>query len=404
MRLLEAIADSPVVLLHGARQTGKSTLVRHITTADHPARYLTLDDAAVLSSAVSDPQGFLAGLDGPVALDEVQRAPELFLAMKADVDRNRRPGRFLLTGSANVLMLPKLSESLAGRMEILPLWPFSQGEIAARRESFVDLLFGEGLGEFRLRSDRKDDIARRIIEGGYPEARNRRSWTRRRAWFNSYVSAILQRDVRDLARIEDLSAMPRLLTLLAGRIGSLLNHAEVSRGLAIPQTTLKRYMALLEMTFLVQLLPAWSGNLGKRLVKSPKLYLNDTGLAAALLGRGDEQSLRDSQLWGPLLENFVVAELRKQITWSKTEPSIFHFRALTGQEVDIVLESPSGVLVGIEVKAGAAVNAGDFRHLRCLAEQTGERFHGGVVLYRGRQTVPFGRNMHAIPLQALWES
>jgi hypothetical protein len=198
--------------------------------------------------------------------------------------------------------------------------------------------------------------------------------------------------------------MPRLLALLASRVGALLNHSEVSRSLGLPQTTLKRYMALLETTFLVRPLPAWSGNLGKRLVKSPKLYVNDTGLAAALLGQGDEQALRDSHLAGPLLENFVVAELRKQVTWSKTAPGLFHFRTLTGQEVDIVLESPSGALVGIEVKASATVGAGDFRGLRCLAEQTGKRFRRGVVLYRGRETVPFAKNMHAVPLAALWQA
>jgi len=370
----------------------------------HPARYITFDDAVTLSAATSDPAGFLAGIDGPVALDEVQRAPELFLAIKADVDHNRRPGRFLLTGSANVLMLPKLAELLAGRMEILRLWPLSQGEIAGRREGFVDLLFGRGPGTFRVAGKGKDDLAERILRGGYPEARGRASWNRRRAWYNSYVSTILQMDVRDLAQIEGLSAMPRLLALLASRVGSLLNHAEVSRSLGLPQTTLKRYMALLETTFLVQLLPAWSGNLGKRLVKSPKLYLNDTGLAAALLGRGDEKALRDSQLMGPLLENFVVAEVRKQVTWGRTEPSLFHFRTLTGQEVDVVFESPSGDLVGIEVKASATVDAGDLRGLRCLAEQTGKRFHRGVVLYRGRETVPFGKNMHAVPVQALWQA
>jgi predicted AAA+ superfamily ATPase len=402
--LLAALSDSPVVLLHGARQTGKSTLVQHIAATDHPARYLTFDDATVLSAATADPAGFLAGTEGPVALDEVQRAPELFRAIKADVDRHRRPGRFLLTGSANVLMLPKLSESLAGRMEVLPLWPLSQGEIAGHREGFVDLLFNGGLSKFRPGTKEETDLVERILRGGYPEAHSRKEWNRRRAWFNPYVSTILQRDVRDLANVEGLSAMPRLLTLLASRAGALLNHAEVSRSLGIPQSTLKRYMALLEATFLIQLLPAWSGNLGKRLVKSPKLYLNDTGLLAGTLGQGDEKAFRDSQLLGPLLENFVVAELRKQISWSMTEPSLFHFRTLTGQEVDVVLESPSSDLVGIEVKASATVDARDFRGLHALAEQVGKRFRRGVVLYSGRETVPFGKDMHAVPLDALWRT
>ena len=402
--LLAALSDSPVVLLHGARQTGKSTLVQNVTSSDHPARYFTFDDVSVLSAATADPVGFLAGTDGPIAIDEIQRAPGLFLAIKADVDRNRQSGRFLLTGSANVLMLPKLSESLAGRMEILSLWPLSQGEIASHRECFVDLLFNEGIGRFHSDAQGNWDVTERILRGGYPEARSRARWSRRRAWFNSYVLTILQRDVRDLSHIEGLNAVPRLLTLLASRVGALLNHAEVSRSLGMPQSTLKRYMTLLETTFLVQLLPAWSGNLGKRLIKSPKVYLNDTGLAAAILGQGDEKALRDSHLLGPLLENFVVAELFKQISWSKINPGLFHFRTLTGQEVDIVLESPSGDLVGIEIKAGASVNAADFKGLRVLAEETGKRFRRGVVLYQGRETVPFGKGLHAVPMEALWRA
>jgi len=403
-RLLEALADSPVVLLHGARQTGKSTLVQHITATEHPARYLTLDDAAVLGAATADPAGFLAGIEGPIALDEVQRVPELFLAIKADVDRNRKPGRYLLTGSANVLMLPKLSESLAGRMEILPLWPLSQGEIAGKRESFIDILFTDKPIKAVVGSRNGPALIDRILRGGYPEAHRREAPSRRRAWFNSYMSTILQRDVRDLANIDGLSAMPRLLALLAARVGSLLNHSEVSRSLGMPQTTLKRYMALLEATFLVHLLPAWSGNLGKRLVKSPKLYLNDTGLASSLVGQIDEHALRQSQLLGPLAENFVVMELRKQATWSRIEPGLFHFQTLGGQEVDVVLESPSGDLVGVEVKTSATVGAGDFKGLKALAEDTGKRFHRGVLLYQGLETVPFGKNLHAVPMEALWQS
>ena len=402
--LKAALADSPVVLLHGARQTGKSTLVKHLAAAESPTRqYLTFDDTAVLAAASADPAGFLAGLEGPVALDEVQRVPELFVAIKADVDRDRRPGRYLLTGSANVLALPKLSESLAGRMEILPLWPFSQGEIERRQESFADALFADRLPKPKRDRQGPDDLIDRVLRGGYPEAHSRAGWGRRRAGFNSYVTAVLQRDVRDLANIEGLTALPRLLALLASRLGSLLNHADVSRSLGLPQTTLKRYMALLEATFLVQLLPPWSNNIGKRLVKSPKLCLSDTGLAASLLGQGSEKALRGSQLLGPLVENFVVMELRKQITWSETHPGIFHFRTLTGQEVDVVLESPAGDGVGFEVKAGRSVDAGDLKGMRVLADQAGKRFIRGVVLYGGREIVPFGSNMHALPLQLVWQ-
>src|SRR5574340_996593 len=280
--LLEALSDSPVVLVNGARQVGKSTLVRSLGESDHPARYLTLDDATVFSAANADPAGFLAGLPGAVVLDEIQRAPGLFLAIKAQVDQKRQAGRFLLTGSANVLLLPALSESLAGRMEIVTLWPLSQGELDNAQERFVDTLFAETPSFSCDGGEDRDNLIAKVLRGGYPEVVARPAADRRNAWFGSYVTAILQRDVRDLAHIEGLTDLPRLLSLLAARLGSLLNLAEISRSIAMPQTTLKRYMTLLQATFLVQPLPAWSGNLGKRLVKAPKLFLNDTGLAAYL--------------------------------------------------------------------------------------------------------------------------
>lgn len=400
--LLEALADNPVVLLHGARQTGKSTLAQSLASDEHPARYLTLDDATVLAAASGDPAGFLAGLEGPVVLDEVQRAPGLFLAMKAVVDRDRSAGRYLLTGSANVMFLPRLSESLAGRMEILTLWPLSQGEIEGVREGFVDAVFSDSLpNKIKYREDRSG-LLRRSLRGGYPVIHGRLSEARQKAWFGSYVTTILQRDVRDLANIEGLTQLPRLLSLLAARAMSLLNLSELSRTVAIPQSTLKRYMALLETTFLVRTLPAWSGNLGKRLVTAPKLVLSDTGLMCQLQGLDQARLAADTNLLGPLLENFVVMELLKQVAWSRTQARLFHFRTQAGQEVDIVLEDPTGRLVGIEVKAGGTVTAQDFKGLRALAELTGRRFRRGLVLYTGNESVPFGPRLHALPVSSLW--
>lgn len=401
--LLEGLSDSPVVLLNGARQTGKSTLVQRLADGEHPARYLTLDDAGTLAAAHNDPAGFLAGLDGPVILDEVQRAPELFLAIKAEVDRERKPGRFLLTGSADVMFIPRLSESLAGRMEIHTLWPLSRGEIGGVREGFIDTLFSEDAPGTIHGSPGRDELLKMLTAGGYPEAASRSTDTRRQAWFGSYVTTILHRDVRDLANIEGLTALPRLLSLLAARVTSLINFAELSRSSGIPQSTLKRYMSLLETTFLVQVLPAWSGNLGKRLVKSPKLIINDTGLLSYLVDADSRRLGSNSTLAGPVLENFVVMELFKQITWSRARPKVFHFRTQAGLEVDIVLEDTSGSCVGIEVKAASSVGAGDFKGLRVLAEALGKRFKKGVVLYMGRETIPFGRKMFALPLGALWE-
>jgi len=389
-------------LLNGARQTGKSTLVQSLADHGYPARYVTLDEATALAAATSAPAGFLAGLDGPIILDEVQRAPELFLAIKAEVDRSRRAGRFLLTGSANILLLPNLSESLAGRMEILTLWPFSQGELASLKENFVDAAFAESsLGPAPEALD-KSELFRRVLTGGFPEVVARASPARRGAWFRSYVTTMLQRDVRDLANVEHLTTLPRLLALLAGRATSLLNYSELSRSLALPQSTLKRYMALLETTFLIQPLPPWSANLGKRLVKSPKVVLCDTGLMAHLLGLSPQRLDVQPVLSGPLLENFAVMELRKQATWSETQPQVFHFRTQTGQEVDIILEDAAGHVVGIEIKAASSIVAKDFASLQFLSESLGKRFVKGIALYTGRESVPFAPNLHALPISALW--
>ncbi len=402
--ILEALSDTPVVLLNGARQTGKSTLAQWLAKKEHPARYITLDDAAVLAAARDDPTGFLAGLGGPIVLDEVQRAPELFLAIKAVVDRNRVPGHFLLTGSANPLLLPKLSESLAGRMEILTLWPFSQGELERRTEDFIDRAFASKLPQFPASDVSRSELIERVLTGGYPEVVGKASTSRRSAWFRSYVTTIVQREVRDLANIEYLTIMPRLLSLLAARAGALMNYTELSSSLGLPQSTVKRYMALFEMTFLSQPLPAWSTNMGKRLIRSRKVVLNDTGLLAHLIGLNEERIRADPNTFGPLLENFVIMELRKQATWSKIQPQFFHFRTRKGQEVDIVLENAAGEIVGIDVKASSTVNSRDFKGLRYLSELLGDRFLRGIVLYTGDQPVPFASNLYALPVSTLWRS
>ena len=404
-KLLAALADTPVVFLNGARQTGKSTLVRDLAEGERPARYLTFDDATILAAARHDPAGFVAGLEGPVIIDEVQHVPDIFPALKLAVDRDRRSGRFLLTGSANILLLPRVSESLAGRMEILTLWPLSQGEIEGVEENLIDRLFSAqfALPRTPLKgAGTRDDILDRVARGGYPEARGRRTEERRRDWFGAYITTILQRDVREMANIEGLTELPRVLTLLATRASSLHNLADISRSIDIPQTTLRRYFTLLETTFLLSPLPAWSSNLGKRLVKAPKLALSDTGLLTYLLGADRERLEEDSSVLGRALENFVVTELRKQSSWSKTKPQLFHFRTQSGQEVDVVMEDAGGRLVGVEVKASATVTGGDFKGLHALREMTGNRLTRGVVLYAGAEAVSFGSDLFALPLASLW--
>jgi predicted AAA+ superfamily ATPase len=394
---LDALSDAPVVLINGARQVGKSTLARNLR-AD--ARYLTLDDPAVLAAAQADPFGFIAGLKGPVCLDEIQRAPGIFLAIKAEVDRNRTAGRFLLTGSANVLLLPQIADSLAGRMEVLELWPLSQCEIAGRPFSLIDRLF-EGEFADRYAFDRSDFIAR-LIAGGYPEALTRSSGRRREAWFDSYLSTILLRDVRDLAQIEGLTELPRLMQRLAARSGGLLNAADLSRGSGIPQTTLKRYLALLETLFLIRLVPAWSSNLGKRLQKSPKLFLSDHGLMAHLQGLDAGALTGAHGLPGDLVEAFMHAELAKHQTWAECRTTLMHYRTSTGVEVDFVLENRRSELVGIEVKAAATISAKDFSGLRHLRATVPEQFRRGVLFYTGEQVVPFDEQLVALPVSMLW--
>src|SRR5665213_311968 len=402
--LREALTDTPAVLINGARQTGKSTLVQSGDLARENRQYLTFDDPGLLAAAKRDPNGFMAGRNLPVTLDEIQHVPELFPAIKAAIDRNRQPGQFLLTGSANVMLLPRLSESLAGRMEVLTLWPFSQGELRGVTENFVDNLFSTGRANWSSKGTRAswEELLEIMVAGGYPPAVARHNPSRREAWFQSYVMTMLQRDIRDLASIADMTAIPRLLSVVAARAGSLLNFADLSRTMALPQTTLKRYFALLENTFLVQLLRPWARNLGKRVIQTPKVYLNDSGLLAYTLGASAGRLKTEGSLAGSVLENFVLMELRKQCSWSALKPEMFYWRTVSGQEVDFVLEDRTGKVVGIEVKAAATLGSNDVRGLQALANAVGKNWIRGVVLYSGTEVIPFASNLHAVPLNRLW--
>ncbi len=396
-----ALADTPVVLVVGPRQAGKTTLCQ-LAAGRRNARLLSLDDAATLAAAAADPAGFIAALDGPVVLDEVQKVPALLPAIKLAVDRRREPGRFLLTGSADVLALPRISESLAGRMEVLTLWPLSQGELAGRREGFVDAVFASAGMTLDVPGEPRADLVQRALRGGYPEAVARRDPERRQAWFRSYVATMLERDVRNLSGIEGLTDLPRLLSFLAARSASLLNVAEASRSLGLPHTTLTRYLTLLERAFLVRRLPAWASNRARRVVKTPRVWIPDTGLLGHLAGLSPARLAADPTAAGPLLETFVASELAKQLGWSRTRAEMFHFRTHGGSEVDIVLEAEDGRLAGVEVKAAAAVGPADLRGLGALREVAGTRFHRGIVLYTGREALPFGPGLWALPLSALW--
>lgn len=401
-RLSEALSDSPVVLVHGPRQCGKTTLARTVGDAAGFA-YLSFDDDVLRASAQTDPMGFVADLPDRIVLDEIQRVPELFTALKAAIDRNRKPGRFILTGSANVLLLPKLADSLAGRMEILRLHPLSQAELEGKPPNFLDALFGEGFkGKPKARLGAA--LAQRIAAGGYPAALARPASRRRATWYRDYIETLIQRDVRDLARINSLDALPRLLTLAAGQTARLLNVSDLAAPFQLSRPTIRDYVTLLAHVFLLEELPPWHTNRLSRLIKTPKLHLGDTGLACALLGVDAQALSADRPMMGPLLETFILQELRKQASWHEEPIAFHHFRDKEGVEVDIVLEGSRQRVAGIEIKASATVTAADFKGLRKLQDGAGKRFTAGVVLYDGEATARFGDQLFAVPVRRLWEA
>jgi len=400
-RLEEALDDTPVVLIDGPRQCGKTTLARQMGAA-RGYTYFSLDDDVLLASAVADPAGFIDDLPARSILDEVQRAPTIFRAIKATVDRQRTPGRFLLTGSANVLLVPKIADSLAGRIELLRLHPLSQSELAGAPSGFLDELFNGGFKTSRGPRLQRD-LADRIAAGGYPAALTRTAARRRARWYSDYLTTLVQRDVQDLARIASLDALPRLLALTAGQTAHLLNVSDMASPFQLSRPTIRDYMTLLSKVFLLEELAPWHNNLLSRLVKTPKLHIGDTGLACALLGLDGAALWADRALLGQLLETFVFQELRRMASWHEAEIKFHHFRDKDGAEVDVVLES-GGQVAGVEVKASATVKSNDFRGIRKLQAASGKRFKAGVVLYDGEATVPFGDGLYAVPLRRLWEA
>lgn len=399
-RLREALADTPAVLIHGPRQSGKTTLAR---TVGEPRgyRYVSFDDGAVQDAARRDPIGFVEGLSRRTILDEVQRVPEIFTSLKAAIDQRRTAGRFILTGSANVLLVPHLADSLAGRMGILRLHPLAQCELDEKRPRFIETLFRGG---FRTRiTDRLGPaLAERIVGGGYPAALARRTPARRRAWYRDLVETQIQRDVRDVARLHSLDALPRLLALTASHTARLLNVSDLAAPFHMTRQTIHDYVTVLERIFLVDRLPPWHSNRLSRLVKAAKLHMGDTGLACAMLGLDAIALYGDRDRLGPLLETFVLQELRRQASWHPDPVDFFHYRDRDGFEVDFVLERGSASVAGVEVKAAASVNETDFRGLRKLREAAGRHFAAGVVLYDGASAVRFEDNLFAVPLRILW--
>ena len=417
-RLDEALADTPVVLVHGPRQCGKTTLARSVGDAAGYA-YRTFDDDTLRAAAEADPVGFVADLPERAVLDEVQRVPGLFTSLKAAVDRDRTPGRFLLTGSANVLLVPHLSDSLAGRMEIMRLHPLSKHELAGLAgevPTFVERLFQAEVGlaadvgttptvgEQATGGRLGRALAETVAAGGYPAALARPAPHRRAAWYRAYVDTLVQRDVRDLAAIRNLDALPRLLAVVASQTARLVNIADLSGPFQLTRPTIRDYVTLLERVFLLDELPPWHSNRLSRLVKTAKLHAGDTGVACALLGLGGDELWADRELYGQMLETFVYGELQRQASGHGRPIKFHHLRDRDGTEVDLVMERSGRQLVGIEVKAAATVRGKDFSGLHKLQEAVGDRMAAGVVLYDGETTLPFGDRLWAVPIRRLWEA
>ncbi|MFT4295882.1 MAG: ATP-binding protein [Micropruina sp.] len=389
------------MLLNGARQCGKSTLAA-VLTQSLGAEWRSLDSATWRHAAANDPTEFVSGR-APMVIDEVQRVPELLLAIKETVDADPQPGRFLLTGSARLLGLKQLPDALPGRMETLELWPLSQGEIdKTPTEGFVDAVFAQGTDFVHTSTQARADYVARMTRGGFPEA-VARTERRRQRFLDQYVSDLINRDVLQVAEIERVQDMRRLLRLLAARSGQLLVPGNLANSLTISAPTVRRYIDLLEEVFLIKRIPSWSRNLSRRTVGTPKLAFVDSGIASNLLGYDVAGLQRLDSPLGGLLEAFVAMELARQLTWSNERADLFHYRTKDQTEVDLVLENRQGKVIAIDVKAASTVRADDFRGINRLADDLGSDLVAGFVLYTGAATVPFGPRNRAVPIAALWE-
>jgi uncharacterized protein len=404
VQLDEALADTPIVAINGPRQVGKSTLAVELLRR-HGGVMVTLDDETQRLAALDDARGFAErdSRGGPFIIDEVQLAPSLFRALKASVDRDRRPGRFVLTGSTRLLSAAGFADAFVGRIEVVELWPLSQGELTGSGDHFVDWAFSENHSLEPQADLRRVDYATFLARGGFPEA-VRREGSRRRRWFDNYLTTLVDQVVRQVSAIERISEIPRVIRLCAARSGEELNVTRLADDLRLPPRTLDGYLALLANVFVLQLIPAWSTNLSKKVIRRPKLVMVDSGLASHLAGMHPDRIDDPGSPFGPLLEAFVAMELRKQLSWSDAGAQLFHFRDRDGAEVDLVLEHPDGRVVGIEVKAARSVSSHDTRGLRFLADRLGERFHAGFVLSCMPEVVSLGQAIIAAPIQTLWSA
>lgn len=399
--IVEALAESRAAALLGARQVGKSTLVSAMAESEYPARLINLDNQATANAARSDPTGFVEGIGERAVIDEIQRAPELLLAIKQRLDGNQARGQFLLTGSANILTLPIVADALPGRVEYLTLWPFSQGELHGTTETFIDELLCGRFPNISGAPVGRAALARMLASGGFPEAQDRTPRGRAR-FFSSYLASIIGRDVQDVANVRNLENIERLLRVIAARSGSLASFQGMGRELGIDKNTVAAHTKILEDLFLVRQLRPWHVNLGSRQIKSSKLYVVDGGLLAHLVGANEQRIAADGGIAGMMLESFVAMELLRQRDWAHEPVALFHYRDNKQREVDIMLERNDGRIAGVEVKAAATVSTADFAGLKHLRDKLATRFSAGVVLYTGADALPFGDRLAAVPISGLW--
>jgi predicted AAA+ superfamily ATPase len=396
-RVQESLSDTPVVLIVGPRRVGKTTLVRKLATGSR--QYLTLDDQTTLDAAHADPVGFIRGLD-LVIIDEIQRAPQLLLAIKKSIDEDYRPGRFLLTGSANVLSLPRVADSLAGRIETIHMLPLARVEVLGKPSSFLECMFD---GKLTVQNAvLGDDLIKLVLIGGFPEAMIRDSERRRQDWIRSYLNSVYGRDLLDIAEIEKLTELPKFVRLLAQHSGQLINYSELGSKISVTHKTSQRYVGLLEQVFLVSMLQPWYTNAIKRIIKTQKLHFLDSCILSTSRGLTFNRIKNNRNEFGAVLESFVFAEILKLMTGSDLRLTPYHFRDQQTREVDIVLERDDGMIVGIEVKASATVTSKDFSGLKTLAEACKDKFAFGIVLYDSGNLVPFGDKLVAAPISCLW--
>jgi len=400
--LLEALVDTRVVFVVGARQVGKTTLVSGLAVDESPMASFTLDDQTSREAAQRDPAGYVAGLNPPLLIDEIQRAPDLLLEIKKVVDRNPEPGQFLLTGSANVLATRKVKDALTGRIETIKLWPLMQAEIEGCARNFIDSIFSGQPPRVTNAPVGRAALKGRLTEGGYPEA-IRRKPARRNAWFRNYLESTLDRDLRDLADVVKTEAMPGLLRLLASQSANVLTYRRIAEALDLNHETVKTYVGLLEQLSLVQRIPGWRPGLGNRETAKPKIHVVDSGMLCHLLGADEARAFSDDQVTGRAMESFVAMEIVRHENWADSQVRIYHYHQ-ADRDIDLVIERSDGKVVAVEIKSSATTRASDYRWLEDLRARLGDRFVAGIVICTSEQTAPLGDRLWEVPVSALWQA